>query len=296
MIFIRPQVVTDGTFISSTITESEGVPFVFADSYSIGNKVVHKHRVFESKVNGNQSHWPDEAASAYWKDLGSTAMWAMFDGAVSTQTTATGSFTVSVKSDSIDSLAMLKLVGKQVSATLTVDGSPVFSEVFSLDDNREVFDWDTYLWTKPKRRTKLLKLNIPKYTNGILTITVSGLPTETVGCGMLVIGQSLLIGRTKYEPEVGIIDYSKIKFDDFDNGELIKRNWSPTLNLEVLVDNRQSDFIYLQIAEHRATPLLWVGVNEKFESLILYGIYTRFRKVIKYRNTSLYTLELKGML
>lgn len=295
MRFIRPDAITDSNFVSSSIAETEYPVYAPLTIYVLDDQVIYKHRIYKSKQNANQTHNPDEAGSAWWSDQGPTNMWAMFDGEVTTPSTASDVLTIVLNVSNIDSLALLNVNAKTISVSLTVGGVVKFSSEDLMDDNREVMDWESYLWAPFRRKSKLVKLNIPKYLNGVLTITMST-PSGTVSCGMLVIGKAFLLGYTEYDASVGISDYSKVSFDSFGKGTLIKRNYSPTQTVSIMMENNRLDIAYLQVADIRTTPVLWIGSDADYECLIMFGIYRDFRPVIKYPEQSICNLQILGMI
>ncbi|MFZ6755753.1 hypothetical protein ACO0K9_00920 [Undibacterium sp. Ji50W] len=295
MRIIRPTIITDATLVSSSVSETDAPVYVSTTTYAINALVIYQHRVYKSLQASNVGNTPGITASAaWWSDQGPTNMWAMFDGVVSTPTVATGSLTVVLQPGITDSIALLSIIGTSVTVSMTVNGVTVYSVTESIIDVREKTNAYAYCFSPSRQRTKFYKTDLPPYLKGVITITISG--NAAVACGMLVVGKQMLIGGTQYDAAPGIDDYSVVSFNAFGVGSLIVRNFSPNQSVQVMVDNVNLDFIYAQMADLRAQPLVWLGTDGVFDCLVTYGIYRQFKPVIKYLSNSICSLEIKGMI
>jgi hypothetical protein len=221
-------------------------------------------------------------------------MWAMFDGLVSTPTVATSSLTVVLTPGIVDSIALLSLIGTSVTVSMVVSGATVYSVTESLIDVREKTNAYAYCFAPSRQRTKFYKISLPPYLHGTVTVTISG--PSTVACGMLVVGLQMLLGGTQYGAAPGIDDYSVVSFNAFGASTLIVRNFSSSQSVQVLMDNANLDWVYSQIATLRAQPLVWLGTDGLYDSLVTYGIYKGFKPVITYFANSLCALDIKGLI
>jgi len=229
----------------------------------------------------------------WWLKVSPTNYWAMFDGSTSTPTTASNSLTVVVRAGITDSISLLEITGTTVSVNIHVDGNLVYSETDSLLDTRGKPMLMIIVF--PTRfRKKFYRLNLPPYLNAVTTIVISGL--ATVGCGMLVMGNQLMLGETQYGAAPSIEDYSTVTFDSFGVATLVVRNWSPIQTVDFVMKNSDLDFLYIQLAKLRATPVLWLGADEGYDSLVTFGIYRQFKPVISYPTVSMCNLEIKGII
>ena len=149
---IKPTVITDAMFVSSTIPETDYTAWNAATSYTVGQKVMRGvtgiHRNFENLIAGVDATLPELAttgATPRWLDLGATNRWAMFDNKVGTVSSASTSFNTVLTPGSISGVAALGLTGRtlQIQMKNTVGGTVVYSNTVNLDGTivTSFYDW-----------------------------------------------------------------------------------------------------------------------------------------------------------
>ena len=163
---------------------------------------------------------------ANWLDIGPTNRWAQFDTLRNSSTTATNSMTVVLTpGQRIDSLAVIGAVGETVTATLTVAAVPVWTATDNLI-LRNTLTWSKYFFGTFKFSGSVVHFDIPPYTNGVLTVTISR-ASGTVGIGALVIGQSVYLGKVLSQAQSTANNFSTVTRDAFGNATLVQRRTIP---------------------------------------------------------------------
>ena len=296
---VNPVVITDAMVTSCTIAEpaASETAWVSGATYAISDKRIRisTHRVYQ-RVTVGAGTTPPESDVVNWVDIGPTLKWAQFDGAVNTQSSiASPLTTVIVPGVSVNSLALMELVGTAV--TVTVKSSPggdtVYSKTVSLDGTL-ITDYYMYFFEPAAPLTTVVLTDIPPYPNCEITVTITG--TGTVSCGIFVIGTFYDLGGTQYGAAASIIDYSAKTTDAYGTTKITKRAYSKRIDAKVMMPNAQLNKLYAVLASLRSTPVLWIGVDDSTYSalLVVYGWYRDFSIDINYPTTSLCSLQIEG--
>jgi len=281
MKFIRPTKITDAMLTSSTVAETDYPAWNAATSYSVGGRVMRAvsgvHKNFENLIAGIDATLP-ELAPTRWLDLGATNRWAMFDGLVGTVSTDATSITVVMTPGRINSLALLQIDASTVTVDLTVDGASVYNASMNLSTGATIGDWYQYFYEPIYEQDAVVitdlvdasLIDLPAYGAGILTVTISR-PAGSVSLGALIVGMFADLGLTKYQPKISIIDYSRKDVDAFGNYTVVKRAYSKRMNASVEVLKAYIDAVSRLLAQYRSTPLVWIGADNIYTSMIIYG-------------------------
>ncbi|MFZ6721709.1 hypothetical protein [Undibacterium sp. Ji49W] len=301
MKFVRPVTISDTMLISSTVAETDNPEWSSGTTYSL-NDVVRRtvpgtHRRYQCLL-GNSGAAPEinsSGTSPKWLDIGPTNRWGMFDSQVGTATTTPGSVTVVLQPGSIDALGLLQLTGDSVRVSMTSGGTTVYDRTFSLVYGAPVVDWYAYFFDPINKKSDLVITDLPPYNSGILTITITA-ASGNVSCGMCVMGQAFDIGNTQYGATIGIIDYSKKDIDAFGNPSITKRKFVKKMDAKVMLDASKMDLAVSTLATWRSTPVLWIGADNLYTSLIIFGFYRDFSVDIAYPTTTLCSLTVEGII
>lgn len=257
------------------------------------------NHIFISLVSSNTSTPGTDATK--WQDLGVCNKCAMFDRQVSTQTTGTTTFSVTIAAapNFVDSIALLNLDGLTVRVTVTDAGAspPLFDQTYDLETSF-VDDWYEYFFEPFVFRDQLVITGLPLYLNAQIKVTING--TGTVGIGEFLYGILYTLGDygTEQGATIGIIDYSR-KDTDPDTGVVTftERAYSKRMSATFLLDNTGLRNVQRLLADVRATPSVYIGSDdETYEPLVVYGFYRDFSIDIAYPTRSLCRLEIEGLI
>jgi hypothetical protein len=295
MKFIKPSTITDARLVSSSLSEADHPAWAVGTSYAVGDKVIRTstHRIYESLIASNVGNAP-ETSKAAWLDIGPTNRWAMFDRAVGTQSKGTGSVSVTVSPGFVDALALLNVTGAtSATVTMTSGGSTVYSSSIDMGDAAPLSDWWDYFFADIEPRADATLDGLPLYGDCQVTVTVAG-PGE-VAIGGLVVGHLVEIGETQYGVQISIVDYSRKETDAFGVTDVIERAYAKRIEAPVLVNASRTDSITRKLAEIRATPVVWIGAGDLYQSLIAYGFYKDWRTIIQYATTAQTALTIESL-
>lgn len=275
----------------------------YATSQRVSRDTPGTHKIYQS-VSGGLSSVPPENAPTLWTEVSSTNRWQAFDESISTSTKYLNSITYLLKPGRINSLAVLGISAADITISL-IDpstGEIVFASSADLNNGVTVGDWYQYFYEPIYQQEALaitnlldaVQLEIYGYAEAVLAVTFN-YPSNIVEVGALVVGLSAELGSTQNAPTVGIIDYSKKEADIFGNVNVIVRNFSKRVSAKVMFKSTLTDNINQILAQYRSTPLVWVGADNLYTSLIVYGFYRDYDITIDNIIMSSCNLTIEGL-
>ena len=308
MKFIVPVPITSAMLVSSNIPESiSGTPateyvgsatitpaiWSSSTSYAIGDYCVRTstHKIYQSNIASNLNHTPESSLTGTtpaWKEISSTNRWKMFDAFGSTQSIQSNTVVhdknidVDIQlSDSIDTIALIGLSGCR---------SVYLSVVNSLGDT---YNEQTISITN--KTDYVIRLNQTTNPGDTLWLSlVPSTPATTIKIAKMEIGMAFELGDINYGSSVGIIDYSKKNTDEWGNTILIKRAFTKKITAKIVIDKARLDAVESALSAYRATPLVWIGNDNLYTALIVYGFYRDFDINISYPAQSDCSLSIEG--
>lgn len=270
-----------------------------ATTYAEGAIVSYNGSYWESIQSTNLNKTPT-TEPLWWIFLGADNRHAMFDLAVSTQTTATTELTVVVKPGVvINSLAMINVDANVIYVTIR-DGisGPIIYENSAGLSGANVTNWYDYFFNDPLlKRKQIVFSGIPPYANAHITLTLEGASGETVGIGSMIYGDLASLGGTQYGTSAGIVDYSVKQTDEFGTISFVERAYSKRLSANFFIPTGELNRVQSYLYSIRATPAVWVATdNPTFEEvMIVYGFMKDFTTTISYPSHSLCNIEIEGL-
>lgn len=293
---IEPVPVDDTNFVSSTVPENDFPEFDPATTYNLGDRVIVTtgyHLVYESLENNNLGKFPPDNPLS-WVEVGPTNRWALFDQSGGTVTTGNSPLEFSVTGDRATSLGLFELQANsvRVRAFNAIEGT-YYDKTYILEDKAIVEDWFAYFFAKIDQQSELIVTDIPPVSDSTYTITLES--GGEVKVGTFVMGQFETFGFAEYGVRVGIIDYSRKEVDQFGRATFVQRGFAKRMDVTIWLDRSATDAVQRRLAQLRATPVIWVGANEQYESMTVYGIYRDFSVDIAYPTKSLCTLQIEGL-
>lgn len=294
---IRPYQVSSSMVVSNSAVESHA-DYSSDTAYPLDAQcvVASVNRIYRCVQGPVQGKYPPDSP-LYWVAEGPSNRMAMFDDQISTPTRAQGSLTVTVATGMIDSVA---LVGVQaytarVTATDGLNGPVIF-------DSERPFagdipgDWYDYFFFDPAgARTLGVWQHIPPYNATHLTVTLTGVSVEL---GALVFGLSSDLGEVEYGASAGIVDYSRKDTSVSGVTTFARRAFSKRLSVNLYLPRSQTNRVQRTLYSLRSTPAVWVAtdIDELEEASIVYGFYRDFTATISYPTSTLYSLEIEGLI
>ena len=296
MYVVKPIQFTPSMLLSTTALEPTPL-WVSGTSYAKDAEVTWPDpagnvRKWKSLTNSNTD---TPGLTANWFDLGPCNKCAMFDSLVSTQTTATSPLVVEIQpGDVVSNLALINLIGTSVKVEMIVNGVEIYESTQSLQ-GAEIADWWDYYFLQDEQITQAIFNDLPAYYNPTIRITLTG--PGSVAIGHTVFGPRVELGSLSLGASSGIIDYSRKVTDEFGDTEFVQRAFADEFSGQLLVGNGQLNSLKRTLRDLRATPALWVGIDDDTyrELLVVFGWYRSHRIAINYPDHSLIDLEIEGL-
>ena len=276
MRLIRPTTITPAMLTACNVPETDYAAWNSGTAYVVGNNCMYNHKNYECAINHTNAQ-PDlnvaPVVSPKWIDLGYNNRWKMFDNTVGSQTELAEAITLTLAPGAvIDSIAFLDLDATAIEITMTdpIEGV-VFSDTIDLVSHSGIIDAYTYFFNPIITDDTAILLGIPPYGSASIAITINN-PGGTAKIGTLVVGLQQDVGGTQYNPTVGFDSYSRIKRDDFGNMEILARGYSNKLSCTLSIPKASHDYVLRTFKAVRDLPIVWVGVDAGYSSMIVYGI------------------------
>jgi hypothetical protein len=245
--------------------------------------------------------------------VSATNRWKAFDKKNGGQVSQASLISYALTPGLIDAVALLNLDATSVRLIMTVplgdwddvedfdlvtdiDGSliaTVYDETIDLISIVGIIDGWTYFFEPIVRRTDIARMSLPPYGGATLAIAI----VNTGGVAMvgeIVPGQQRDIGQTLYSPEVSIVDYSQKTADDDGIYTFTEGPFSKKYTCSLRVENAMFDEVLRLLALYRATPVVWVAIEE-YAAFIAYGKFNSFSLVLANAIRSDCSLEIEGL-
>jgi hypothetical protein len=295
---IVPHTITEAMLTSSTLLpETDYAAWNGGTTYAAGERRIKGHKVWESAAGGNLNHDPEtDTANAWWLEVGPTNAWAMFDGSVSTASTATVDIEAVITPGLItDAAAIIAGIGASARMRMHDGATSVYDQTQSLDST-PIDDWEDYFFADQVLAGELLFQGLPRYLSGTITVTIEA-SSGQAAVGAVVLGRLHDLGGTSPGASAGIIDYSRKVTDDFGTTSLVVRNFAKRSQQRLVIATDQVKRVQSVLAGLRATPAVWIGDDDtnRFAPLVIYGWCKSFSIDIPGPVYSYCTLEIEGL-
>lgn len=256
---LQPITVDDAQLFAASVPENDAAAWASGTTYADGARVIRAHRVWESLVGGNVGNDPTTTTGS-WLDTGPTNRWAMFDQALGTATTGTGSLSATLAPTApIAAVAFLDAAGATVRVQVMSGSTTVYDQSVAVGG-----------------RAVVTFTGLPQTANLKVIATLTGASgSAPVSLGTLLAGAIVSLGITEASPSAGITDYSRKEVDDFGAVTIVQRAWSKRMTAQALIRTDAVDLVANRIAAVRARPSLWIG-DSGLDSLSVYGFFKDF--------------------
>lgn len=290
---IKPVVIAGALLVSSTATETYAA-YNAGTAYALNARATYAGRIWECIQGPSTGNQPD-TSPVYWTNFGPTNVQAMFDTEISTATTAEETLSVVVMPGLVNSLALLEIdaVGLAVTVQDGLGGPVVYEYAQSLDGS-EVLDWLQYFYQPFLPVREVVLTNLPLYGSAHITVTLTS--AGTINVGTLAVGASTELGGVEYGASAGIRDYSRKDTSATGVTTFTRRKYSKWTSARLMVDNFALNNLQRVLADLRATPCVWVGVDDpSYAPLTVFGFYRDFSLDVAYPKKSYCSIEIEGL-
>lgn len=240
------------------------------------------HRVYESAKDANAGKDPSQPANQYnaagvatwWIEVGPTNKYAMFDGLVSSQTSAPSPLIITLTPGSFNGFALFGLDADSYSAVIkdAPGGTIVYSESTTPLEGSQPADYYEYFFDRFKPLRQFIRAGLEPYGSAEITLTLNK-GTGNVGLGMFAIGDLRPVGVPQRDAKVEPQDFSYFKQDAFGNATVKKRANATGMTISTKMDKADANSVLDTIKEVLGTPVVVVGSQaDEFEWLTVFGL------------------------
>jgi hypothetical protein len=294
---IKPTPMSSALLVSSTTTEASAA-YNPATTYALNDRVTlaATNCIYQCTEGPSTGNAPD-LTPLKWSNKGPTNRWSMFDGKVSTASTANNTLSVTVATGYMNSLALLGLVGASATIVMTdgPGGAEVYRRVVSLDGTL-IVDGYQYCFEPSVQLSTLWLTDLPPYINAQLTVTVDAV--GPVAIGMLTFGTVYDLGDAQLGAGSDFVSYAKKLTDansgvtTFQPGPNVQR-----ISLTMPIPKANVNKVKSILASLDNVPCMWIGADDpELGPLSTFGAIYSFGLVVTYQTYCLYSLELLGLI
>lgn len=288
-ILVPVDVIGSGVFMSArangiALPEDNTLVWNASATYAAGDRVhlPGTHRVYESAAAGNVGKDPSQPMNQYnaagvatwWIDMGTTNKYAMFDGLVSTPTSAPSPFEITILPGAFNGLALFGLDADSysVEVTDTASGAVVYTEPVTALDSSAPGDYYEYFFERAKPQRQLIRTGIEPYDTAQIKLTLYK-GSGDVKLGMFAIGDLRPVGVPQRDVSVDPVDFSYFKQDAFGNATVKKRANATGMSITTKMEMSDAGVVLDTIKEVLGTPVVVVGSEAPgFEWLTVFGL------------------------
>ncbi|MCR5875176.1 hypothetical protein LRS10_13845 [Phenylobacterium sp. J426] len=281
MRMVRPAYIDDAVLVSSTVEDTVAA-WSGDETYAAGavryRAIEGVHFQFRSLQAGNTDKVPENEPE-WWRPEGPTPAWAMFDGGIQTKSSAPDLLGVGLQlpvDQRADTLALLNIDAASVQVVVTddVDGV-VYDRTFGLISDSGITDIYAYFFEPIVRLPDLILTDLPAgYAGSLVEVSLideGGQPS----CGALVIGHARKLGDTRWNPSLGIRDFSTKGDAPWGEFVIVEKAYRRRASFSVIVPMGFVDELMDLLPQYRAKPVLWIGDSE-FRSTAIFGYFKDF--------------------
>lgn len=285
-----PVDVINGAGVLSSVTaggvalaEDTNPAWASGTTYAAGARVhlVSTHKVYESAQSGNVGKDPSLPANQYnasgvatwWIEVGPTNRTAMFDGQVTSQTSAASPLVVTLRPGAFNGFALFGIDADSYSVTVkdAPGGNVIYSEPTTALEGSMPGDYYEYFFDRFKPLRQFIRNGIDPYGSSEITLTLTR-TTGNVQLGMFAIGDLRPIGIPQRDAKVEPQDFSYIKQDAFGNATIKKRPNATSMSISAVMDKEEAGTVLETVKELLGTPVVVVGSEAMFyEWMLAFG-------------------------
>ena len=300
LVVVKPLAITDAMLSvpGTNVPEADYAAWSSGTTYAADARVIltSTHKIYQSMQAGNLNKDP-VTQPLWWIEVSPTNRWALFDGAISTQTAQSTYIKYTITpGETVNAIAALNLTGATsavITVTSVIAGGVVYSRTVDMSPlPASPSWWDWFFGVKRTPRQSILT-DIPSYPDATIVFELHG--TLDLAIGVLLLGQQRAFGTgIRYGARVGIQDYSRKEKNDFGDTVLVQRAYADRADFEMTIDSGEVDSVKNLLADLRATPCLWIG-SSAYEATAVFGWWKDFNILISYPTSSDCSLQIEGL-
>lgn len=297
MRILPPVTVTPAMLTSDVpITETEWT----AGTYNTGDLRYVGIDLYEVVAEPSTSDEPTAGAAKEiptWIRVGVINRYKMFDLVIGDATVQDEApITMDIETgEAISGIAFFNVDALSIRVTLTdPTAGLVYDRTINLSSPAGFGSWSKYFFNRASRDDTALFLDLPRYRDAVIGVTVTNATGADASVGEIVLGKLQAIGSTMMNFSFGIEDFSR-KERNFDGTfSIIERGFAKLATFEIFLRNDEVAPTFRTLAGQRAIPTVYIGDENRPETIVL-GFYKDFSTLRTGPQSSEMTLEIEGL-
>lgn len=294
------EVGSGGTLVSSTVPETDYSAWSAGTAYSLGQRVIYAHGVYQRLVAGTTATAPS-ADTVNWAYVRPTNRYACFDTSNSTATTLAGTISMVIQPGrAVNCVGVIGATGASVRVRI-VDPSAgtTYDQTRSLNNTNALPTWYSYFFDARSTFTQFIAQPQAYSSTAQVLIDIApattgaGAGTASVATVVIGVKREYTVG-VQYGVRLGIVDYSVKQTNTYGDTVLVQRSFSKRAEFQCLVSSSKTDSLYALLSSLRATPALWI-VSDQFEASAIYGYLKDWGVSLSMPNEHYLDIQLEGL-
>lgn len=283
--------------VISNVPENDYAAYSSVTTYSALQRVIvvttSRHEIYESILGSNLNHDP-VTSPTFWKLVGATNRFKMFDALVSSQTSNANVVAAAVTVQSrVDSVSLVNVDAASVTVTQSTAAGETFRYSKSLVYREGKSGLYDYLFRPPVRKTTVNIEGLFPYAKS--TISIAAMTSSgNAKIGAVCLGLTTEVGGTQLGASTYIDDYSLKKQDAYGDYYIEEGAFNDAGDFDVLIENKYYDEIKRKLTKNRAKAVFYSASNE-YSSTQFLGFYESFKMTIQYKDYSICTIKIRGL-
>jgi hypothetical protein len=218
---------------------------------------------------------PDGTAN-FWVDIGPTNRTAMFDGLISSQTSAASPLTITLTPGAFNGFALFGVDADTYEVVVkdAPGGNVIYSEPQTTLEGSMPDDYYEYFFEGFKPLTQFSRFGIDPYGMAEITLTLRK-ATGNAKLGMFALGDLRPTGIPQRDAVVSPGTFSYFKQDAYGNATIKKRPNATSMTISCVFQIEEANAIKGMIDDISATPVVVVGSQAMlYEWMTAFGIVT----------------------
>lgn len=229
-----------------------------------------------------------------WQKVSVSNEWACFDYFLNTISKAKNELDISFKCVGAKAIYLHGLWAKYLKIELLNTSGEVIESVEYTLNNNQTHSWSEYFFAERKNKAHNVYYEIKAMVRSpIFRIRAWGL--DEIELGSIICGQLKELALTLYNKNsISMIDFSKVTTDEDGNTQLTKGNYKRTNAFEVLVEDKDLDYVVYELTQLRGEACVFI-ISDYYECLINFAFLKNHEILLSKPPKSVISIEIEGL-
>lgn len=196
----------------------------------------------------------------YWTPYGAATRWRPFDGTIARYVERSTSLYYQFQPSALcDGIALFNLAGGEVQIEIeNASAETIYDETHKLVDKSGLRNWKDWIAWQPSYRGSLVVTQLPIWPGYKAKTTCTVGSGSDARLGELVIGRTVVLGRSMAGGEFSFDDYSLTERDNTGALDIVEGGYSKNLVYEFLIERGDEERVMELLISRRAKPTVFL--------------------------------------